>query len=243
MNLDVWRYTTSGGRELNEDSSVWEKKGDNACFILGDGLGGHRGGKLASDFVTASMLSAWRSQPTPPNDRAIWLEEKAKAVNAGLLERQKAEHNQMKSTLVCLTLDSGKATWVHAGDSRLYYLHNGELQRLTADHSVTYRKYLSGEITLDAINFDEDRSALLNMMGTIERCHPESGMLEEMLVPGDGFLLCSDGFWEYLYDTEILVDWLKAENAQEWGHLLLLRVMDRLRPGSDNLILMTVLVE
>ena len=140
MNLDVWRYTTSGGRELNEDSSVWEKKGDNACFILGDGLGGHRGGKLASDFVTASMLSAWRSQPTPPNDRAIWLEEKAKAVNAGLLERQKAEHNQMKSTLVCLTLDSGKATWVHAGDSRLYYLHNGELQRLTADHSVTYRK-------------------------------------------------------------------------------------------------------
>lgn len=243
MNLDVWRYTTSGGRELNEDSSVWEKKGDNACFILGDGLGGHRGGKLASDFVTASMLSAWRSQPTPPNDRAIWLEEKAKAVNAGLLERQKAEHNQMKSTLVCLTLDSGKATWVHAGDSRLYYLHNGELQRLTADHSVTYRKYLSGEITLDAINFDEDRSALLNMMGTIERCRPESGVLEETLVPGDGFLLCSDGFWEYLYDTEILVDWLKAENAQEWGRLLLLRVMDRLRPGSDNLTLMTVLVE
>ena len=67
--------------------------------------------------------------------------------------------------------------------------------------------------------------------------------MEEMLVPGDSFLLCSDGFWEYIYDTEILVDWLKAGNAQEWGRLLLLRVMDRLRPGSDNLTVMTVLVE
>lgn len=243
MNLDVWCYTSPGGREYNEDASLWEQNGDHACFVLGDGLGGHKGGKTAAIHVTTGMMNAWHSQPASPADRADWLVEQANLVNARLLEQQKVEHNQMKSTLVCLTLDGGKASWVHSGDSRLYYLHNGALYRLTADHSVTYRKYISGEIRLDDVNFDEDRSALLNMMGSVERCHPESGTLDETLTPGDGFLLCSDGFWEYLFDTEILVDWLKAASAKEWSQLLLLRVMERLRPNSDNLTLMTVLVE
>lgn len=243
MKMDVWFYTSPGGQDHNEDAALWEQNAAGACFVLGDGLGGHLGGSQASAFVTAGMMQAWRSQTIPPASRADWLAEQAKAVNAGLLEQQKVEHNQMKSTLVCLTLDGSAASWVYAGDSRLYYLHNGTLHRLTADHSVTYRKYKSGEIRLDDMNFDEDRSALLNMMGTVERCHPESGFLEEAVVPGDGFLLCSDGFWEYLYDTEILVDWLKAGSAREWNQLLLLRVMERLRPGSDNLTAITALVE
>lgn len=243
MNLDVWCYTTSGGREHNEDSSLWEQNENGACFILGDGLGGHKGGEMASTYVTTELMDAWRSQSASLEDRPAWLVEQAKLINARLLEQQKVEHNQMKSTLVCLTLDRGKASWVHSGDSRLYYLHNEDLHRLTADHSVTYRKYMSGEICLDEINFDEDRGALLNMMGSVERCHPESGSLDEMLTPGDGFLLCSDGFWEYLFDTEILIDWLKAASAKEWSQLLLLRVMERVRPNSDNLTLITVLVE
>lgn len=242
MNLDVWCYTTSGGQLENEDALRWLNKKGHACFVLGDGLGGHEGGKLASAYITEEMLRLWEESVEEPEDRAIWLMEQAKAVNAGLLDRQREAENQMKSTLVCLTLDGDRAAWVHTGDSRLYYLHDGALQRLTADHSVTYRKYLSGEIRLNDMNFDEDRSALLNIMGTTERCHPETGTLKEGIVPGDGFLICSDGFWEYLYDVEILVDWLKAASAQEWGRLLLLRVMERLRPGSDNLTLGTILV-
>ena len=243
MALDVWTFTSPGGREYNEDALLWEQDGGNACFVLGDGLGGHAGGQTAAGYVTAGMLQAWHSQTPPPTDRPAWLAEQARLVNAGLIGRQKIEHNQMKSTLVCLTMDGASASWVHAGDSRLYYLHDGALLRLTADHSVTYAKYLSGEITLDGMNFDEDRSSLLNIMGAAERCRPESGCLEAEVSPGDGFLLCSDGFWEYLYDTELLVDWLKAESAKEWGGLLLLRVMERLRPNSDNLTLATALVE
>lgn len=243
MTLDVWCYTDLGGQKENEDAALWEQRGELACFVLGDGLGGHRGGKLASAYVTGGMLRAWQSTSQVPEHRAAWLEEQAKRVNAGLLERQREAHNQMRSTLVCLTLDGSRVSWVSAGDSRAYYLHQGTVSRLTADHSVSYRKYLAGEIRQEEINFDEDRNALLNVMGAVERCHPESGTLEQRLIPGDGFLLCSDGLWEYLYDTEILVDRLKAADAKEWGRLLLLRVMERIRPGSDNLTLVAVLVE
>lgn len=243
MKTDVWCYTSPGGQDHNEDAALWEQDAAGACFVLGDGLGGHRGGSQASAFVTAGMMQAWRSRPPAPDGRAGWLADQARAVNAGLLEQQKVLRNQMKSTLVCLALDGPAASWVYAGDSRLYYLHDGALRRLTADHSVTYRKYQSGEIGLDQMNFDEDRSALLNMMGAVDRCRPEAGCLEQEIAPGDGFLLCSDGFWEYLYDTEILVDWLKAGSAREWSRLLLLRVMERLRPGSDNLTVITALVE
>ena len=56
-------------------------------------------------------------------------------------------------------------------------------------------------------------------------------------------MLCTDGVWEYLDDEEILIDLLKAETAQEWAELLLLRVIARVRPDHDNLSLITVLIE
>lgn len=243
MKLDVWSYSNPGGRPYNEDSALWKEQENHAFFALADGLGGHRGGERASAYVTSALLDAWQSTTACVQSREEWLRATIGSINNGLLAQQQIEKNQMKSTLVSLTLDDGRATWAHVGDSRLYYLHNGGLQRLTADHSVTYKKYQSGTIKLDEMNFDEDRSALLCTMGHTERCKPDIASLPTSVVPGDGFLLCSDGFWEYLYDTELLVDQLKADSAQEWGELLLLRVMERLRPDTDNLTVLTILVK
>lgn len=55
-------------------------------------------------------------------------------------------------------------------------------------------------------------------------------------------MLCSDGFWEYVSDEEILVDYLKAASAKEWAGLMLLRAIDRVEPGNDNLSLITVML-
>ena len=119
-------------------------------------------------------------------------------------------------------------------------LSDGAVTPLTRDHSVTYRKYQGGEITYMDICHDDDRSSLLRVLGK-SPCVPEAA--EKTVKAGDAFLLCSDGFWEYVYDQEMLSDWLKAETPEQWAQLMLLRHIRRTPPGNDNFSLITVFVE
>lgn len=246
MELDSYFYTNAGGRPHNEDSGGCRSSGDRGIFVVADGLGGHQGGAQASSLAAGSLLNAWEEESVPlsSSECAQWLEKQVWAANESLLSAQRENRNSMKSTLVALTVMDGCAAWCHVGDSRLYYLTGGRLGSVTRDHSVTYKKYLAGEIERNQINFDEDRSSLLRVVGDEGRCVPELGAPAGagQILPGDAFLLCSDGFWEYLFDEEVLIDRLKADCAQKWAELMLVRALPRITPGSDNLTLLTVLV-
>jgi len=245
MKLDAYLYTNAGGRPYNEDSADFSAEGGEGIFLLADGLGGHLGGEYASALVVDFLLSAWKADGEDLNAEECrpWLEKTIGAANEALLSAQAERQNKMKSTVVALALKKGRAAWAHVGDSRLYRLTDGQLLPLTRDHSVTYKKYLAGEIDREEINFDEDRPSLLRVVGDASRCIPESGELEEGdLKPGDAFLLCSDGFWEYLYEEEILIDFLKSETPEMWAERMLVRALPRMQPGSDNLTLLTVFV-
>ena len=147
-----------------------------------------------------------------------------------------------KTTAVALSVQGERAVWAHTGDSRLYYLHDGRIAVWTNDHSVAYAKYRAGEITREQIARDEDQCCLLRALGGTRRFEPDVGSADK-LEPGDAFLLCTDGLWEYLLDGEIAVDCLKADSAEQWAKLLLLRAAERIRPGNDNLSLIAVMVK
>ena len=146
----------------------------------------------------------------------------------------------MKTTAVALRIDRTQAEWAHIGDSRLYYFSGDELQRVTKDHSVSYMKYLGGEISYMDVYHDDDRSSLLRVLGK-EKCTIDTDSVE--LKSGDSFLLCSDGFWEYVYNEEILIDWLKADNPKEWINYMLLRHIQRTPENNDNFSVIAVCVE
>jgi serine/threonine protein phosphatase PrpC len=148
----------------------------------------------------------------------------------------------MKTTAVALDIRDDKALWVHNGDSRLYYFTNNEIEAVTKDHSVSFKKYVSGEITYREINTDDDRSSLLGVLGNKEKCSPELSGEAITLKNGDAFLLCSDGFWEYVYDDEMLIDFLKSETPQDWAELMLLRHIRRAKPKHDNFSVITIFV-
>ncbi len=80
---------------------------------------------------------------------------------------------KMKTAAAVLLLRDGAALWGHIGDSRIYRFADGEVFLATKDHSVTYKKYLGGEISYRDISGDEDRSSLLAVLGNAERCAPE----------------------------------------------------------------------
>ena len=237
MRLLAYCYTNRGGRDHNEDSVRCFAEAGRGVFVVADGLGGHGKGEVAS-ALAADALFEGCVQEDPDVEGLLELFQRA---NDRIIEEQRIPgQEEMKTTAVVLSVGEDRAVWGHVGDSRLYHFSGGELNQMTRDHSVTYMKYLGGEISYMDICHDDDRSSLLRALGK-RPCKPETGQAE--LQPGDAFLLCSDGFWEYVYREEMLADLLKAETPEQWARGMLLRHIRRTPEGNDNFSLITVFVE
>lgn len=239
MEFDVYEYTNRGGRAYNEDAAGHSVIESNGVFIVADGLGGHQFGELAASCVRDTVLAAFDGNFDTPCEE--WLTERLAEANQKILKMQAEKNAVLKSTAVVLAVDDGKAVWANVGDSRLYFLRDGKIQAITNDHSVAYKKYKAGEITREQIAADEDQSALLRALGSEDRSEAEiyAGIT---LLPGDAFMLCTDGMWEYILDEEVLIDCLKSDNAAHWAEYLLLRLMNRIEGGNDNLTILTLMV-
>lgn len=240
MRYDVFEYSNQGGRGYNEDSVGHLIIGENAIFVVADGLGGHQFGELASSCVVETLNKSFEGdfQSNP----AKWLEEKIELANQNILEYQQKKSAILKSTVVALGIEENKAVWANVGDSRLYYLRDKEIMSITNDHSVAFKKYKAGEITREQMKTDEDQSCLLRTLGSQDRKEPEVYDHNVIVREGDAFMLCTDGVWEYISDEEVLIDFLKSENAKKWAEHLLVRIMNRVNGGNDNLTIMTIMV-
>lgn len=236
MRFDSFSFTGKGGKEYNQDAIGQAEAEKGNVYVVADGLGGHQHGELASQRAVEFLLSDVETE-----ERSAWLLDRLEAANEEIMELQK-ERGTVKTTVAVLAIDEDRAAWGHVGDTRIYYLHNDAIESVTEDHSVAYMKYRAGEITRDQIGTDEDQPSLLRALGNKERHKAVIAAPEHPVEPGDAFLMCTDGVWVYLQDEEVLVDYLKAATAREWAELLLLRVMERIKEGNDNLSLITVMV-
>lgn len=241
MRLSAHMYSNKGGRNQNEDTTDYYINGDKGVFIVADGLGGHKNGAEASKLAVATIMPCLRESDITNGDE---IKETILDANRAILDKQKeAGFADMRTTAVVLYIDSGKAFWGHIGDSRLYCFNDGTPGTVTRDHSVSYKKFLGGDISYREINTDDDRSSLLGVMGNKDRCAPEACPEPWPVKSGDAFLLCSDGFWEYVYDEEIHIDLLKSKTPKEWADFMLLRHIRKIKPQNDNYSLITVFVE
>ena len=239
MKISAYSYTNPGGRDHNEDSLRFAVHDDRGVFILADGLGGHGSGEVASALAVEALFTGCAGEALPDEAEMAGLFQRA---NGEILRQQQADpaRAEMRTTAVALAVAGEAAVWGHIGDSRLCRFSGGTLAGVTADHSVTYRKFLGGEISYLDIYHDDDRSRLLRVLGR-EPCRPETG--GGAVRPGDAFLLCSDGFWEYVYTEEMEIDLCKSATPEQWAQLMLLRHIRRTPPGNDNFSLITVFVE
>ena len=239
MIFDIYEYCNQGGRSYNEDATGYKVVGNNGLFVVADGLGGHSFGEVASRCVVDTFIGGFVGET---EDAEEFLRGKVFEANDNILALQQERNTVLKSTVVSLMIKDRIATCAHVGDSRLYYIRNGEIYYYTEDHSVAYKKNKAGEISRDDICKDEDQSRLIRSLGGPDHNEPVVYTLPEELLDMDAFFLCSDGAWEFLRDEEIAIDLLKSGNAKAWCEKLLVRMMERIEGENDNLSLMTIIL-
>ena len=151
---------------------------------------------------------------------------------------------EMKTTLVVLLLNHGRAMWAHIGDSRLYHFSGGKLIEQTFDHSVSQMAVLRGEIKQEDIRGHVDRSRLLRAIGREDTIKID---ISEIIDLGDGehaFLLCTDGFWEYVTEQEMEKDLKRSSSPREWLDRMVKRLNKRTKnKNNDNNTAVAVMYE
>ena len=142
-------------------------------------------------------------------------------------------NGKMKTTLVFLAIEKGQARWMHVGDSRLYHFHAGTIANQTMDHSVSQMAVLMGEITPHQIRFHEDRNRVLRALGG-ESAKPDLSSAISREEGKEAFLLCTDGFWEYVYESEMEQTLGQSKDPQQWLDKMLTILHSRTPADNDN---------
>lgn len=201
-----------GEREQNEDYALTERSGERYCFAVADGLGGHGRGEVASRLVCETVMRVFGQ------DGDGTLEKMFETAQTELMECQRREKavDAMKTTLNVVLADPKGIRWGHVGDTRTYLFKGSKVLCRTKDHSVPQMMVAMGEIQEKDIRHHEDRNRLLRVMGT-EWTSPQYVLGKEVRSGRrQAFLMCTDGFWEYIEDEEMEMCLKKAATVQEW---------------------------
>jgi serine/threonine protein phosphatase PrpC len=243
VKLHSGKITDPGGREENQDYCNIRERGEETPalfqFIVADGLGGQGGGALASKSAVLKMLvNDAISQPQSVNlseyfdtDRLALSFDVAHDHIKHLQQAGNSEYSRMATTMTVLMIMDGKAIWGHVGDSRLYLFRNGAIYHQTKDHSVPQMLVSSGEIQPEDIRHHPDRNRLLRALGDNREKIQARVHDAEPLQEGDAFLLCSDGFWEYITEEQMLSSLSVSASPDGW---LVLMKTDYLLPAVEE---------
>lgn len=238
MQIDLAILSRRGGRNYNEDACGHWHSENHLCCVVADGAGGHGGGDHASKLAVQNILSTYAGVPdgSPSAIRRMI----AQADRTIIEHRHDAAALQnMHSTVVALfvDLDRRAAAWGHCGDSRLYVFRGGRVAQRTRDHSVVQSLVDSGLLTEDKVRSHPQRSELLSALGVgADDLQVSTSEESWTLAPGDVFLLCTDGLWEYVEDGSMEASLAAAPNPQAWLQDLEQRVLQGAshKPRHDN---------
>lgn len=225
-------YTDQGGRTINEDSVKAVKQGKSYCFVLADGLGAHDKGEVASEFICEYISSHFKKKihNTKEGLRSLLVD-----ANNALIDYQEKDDNRsgLRTTVVLLIITQKISIFANIGDSRLYQLQFGSICYQSKDHSVCQKLVDWGELTKDQIRHHEDRNRLTCVMG--EHRELSNINLKTFNTTSGAFLLCSDGLWENVSDTEIEEDFKKAKSPGQWINYMSQRAFKSEGDKLDNI--------
>lgn len=231
--LEYATLSKAGKRNYNEDYLTVSSASDKRCFVVCDGLGGHGCGdvaaKMAADILTFRLDIC--------KDCAEHLEKSFFEAQKQIKQYQKDEPTKkdMKTTAVCMIADETNVFVGSVGDSRFYGFYKDSSFIRTKDHSIPQILVQSGTISEEEIRNHPSRNMLLKALGD-DTEEPLCEMLPPMpLDHFSAFLLCSDGFWEYILEEEMISLLSSSRSAKKWLNKMAALVEERgMKKDMDN---------
>ncbi len=211
MKIEHAALTDTGRvREKNEDSvgvlvpddaeTLLDK---GALFVVADGMGGHRGGEIASGLAVETIESDYSA--AAGDDPGAMLLAAFEKANTSILNAGTADSALfgMGTTCTAMVIRRGLVYVAHVGDSRAYRLRAGAIEQITDDHSLVGEMVRSGIITEEDARTHPKRNVITRSLGIQESVVADTLDAPLTVEAGDSFLLCSDGLTAYAEDEDL----------------------------------------
>jgi serine/threonine protein phosphatase PrpC len=232
-------------RDHNEDNFLVDKK--LSLFMVADGMGGHAAGEVASaiavrtvheelkrekDLIADYLAGSSGAAKVTPKDIVALLEHAVQRACSKIHEEAQgdAAKRGMGTTLSVLLVLGPKGFIAHVGDSRIYLMRGGRVQQVTEDHTVINELIKRGKLSKEQIEKVAQKNAITRAVGVYERVDVDTLAIE--VLPGDLFVLASDGLTGYLQSLEELREHLALDGDLAVKSLLQLA---NDRGGKDNI--------
>lgn len=224
---------TGRQRRANEDSLLAR----SPLFVVADGMGGAQAGEVASRIAVESF------QPGLPDasEPELALAELARAANTRIheLSHVNAEQAGMGTTLTAVYVGEQEVAIAHVGDSRAYCLRDGQLQRLTDDHSLVDELMRQGRLTPEEAIEHPQRSVITRALGPEGIVEVDTRSFRAR--PGDVYLLCSDGLTTMISEEQIASILLAHAGLRDAGEALIAAANQA--GGRDNITVVLLRLE
>ena len=190
-------HRTDTGRQRNANEDAYYAQ--PPVFAVADGMGGAQAGEVASRIAAEAFGSAEDRADAPER----YLSQVVKSANDRIheLAERDASRSGMGTTLTAALIDDDEVSLAHVGDSRAYVYRDGDLRRLTSDHSLVEELRRQGRLTDAQAEEHPQRSIITRALG------PEPDVEVDTMTfpsrPGDVFLLCSDGLTTMVPESRI----------------------------------------
>lgn len=228
-----------GGREYNQDYLDLAVSDDGACLVVCDGLGSYYGSEVASRICASRIIEEYNRIKQVDAERAVKPEFCQSYIQSAhnRVTDEKERNPEIKSsctTVACVITDFNSTVMSHIGDTRIYFFRKNKLYFQTRDHSLSQLAVEQGKIPLRDIRSHKDQNKLTRVLGSGYYIPPDCDVYNSALEAGDAFILCTDGFWEYIYEEEMEEDLTCSATPEEAVAKMEQRLLARVTKFNDN---------
>ena len=235
---DVGRHRSHNEDNIGTDTSL-------GLAILADGMGGYNAGEVASAIAINMLLEELResvTELTPGqvdeesgfSKESLLVEDAIQKANSVIFQtaQNQPQCAGMGTTLVAAMFYDDRMTVAHIGDSRLYRLRNDDFEQITVDHSLLQELIDKGFYTPEEAKESLNKNLVTRAVGIDDTV--KADLHEEVVLPADVYLLCSDGLSDLVEDGEIHSTLKEfGANLQEAAEVLVQTANDK--GGKDNI--------
>jgi protein phosphatase len=240
-------------REGNEDSFALEES--LGLFIVADGMGGHLAGEVASQIAVDMIRKSyrkWLENKTPREDvfgppddslslQGNYLMSSIRLANRVVYEMamEYEQYHGMGTTVVAILVTPELVVAANVGDSRIYLVREGRIEKLSKDHTIVAEQVEMGVMTEEEAATSPLKHILTRNLGSSDSVDPEVFELEPS--NNDRIILCSDGLTDLVSDAELLEMTEGEEDPNRLCHMLLDKVLKR--GAHDNTTIISVFIQ